>query len=471
MKLNKKHTFIAGFAASLLMLGACSESIEIQEPQQPSTETDQMVPLTINFETEAQGMATRGALDGTETGNIGSGALVDVLIFAVYDQNGNRLDNYQVENYKSLTLNGKTFNAGPGQNVMKYKAGGVQIQLMVDHEKTYKIAAWAQSSKCGAYTTTDLKNVTVSYSGFNNDESRDAFCVSKEFQGSDENLTVTLRRPFAQINVGATGADYRHNNDADKINGGYYSHSKVKITGVANTIDVVNDKIGDATSDEIVFDYSPLAAYINTTVPSSSNYNKRLGNENASSPYYWEKEQFLKIELDNKTGFSGYKINYPTKDKAGNYLTETFKYLSMCYVLAPVSSDGKGTLRNFMVVFASDNKGTDPALSLSLTTIPVGRNQRTNILGGLYYMKDPYPVYPPGKDPKDPDDPNNPDDPDNPDTPKDPEIPKGPDDPTTLFTGVQINVIICTDFYGDNSHIMDKPADDWMENEDHEEHQ
>lgn len=435
MKKQMKNKIFHGLAAFMLLplMGACSQDAGEVMPQQPADqESTELVPVTLRFATEGADMSTRGELDGTETGSIGEGGMIDMLVFAIYDSEGTLL-NYQVDGYKSLTINGRTIQAGTGQNIMKWEDAEKGITLDFDLRKTYQIAAWAQSSKCNAYNTQDLRNVTVSYAGaVNNDESRDAFCKSLTFDGNVNELKVILRRPFAQINVGTTGADYKNNR---LIPGGtYYDKSTVTLSGAATKMNVLTDVISSEGLVEATFSSATIPAYYNiSSVPTDDD--KLLQTEG---------EQFLQIHLEpdsDSEEFLAYKTGYPTKDEEGKYLTEEFKYLSMCYVLVPTATQENNTvLPNFKVTFHSYYNREDN--SVALTNLPVRRNYRTNILGGLYYTDSNTPGGdgPGGGDnPGGGDGPDNPDDPDNPDEPI--------DDPTSLFNSVSLQLEIKCDYF------------------------
>lgn len=408
--------------AILPFLGACSQD---RDPEAGGQPTSDIVPITLRFETENEGTSTRGELDGTETGDIGSGWMIDVLLFAIYDSEGNLQENYQEDAYKSLQIDGTILSAGKGQNIMKYEDAVKGITLNFDLRKSYRVVAWAQSSKCNAYNTKDFKEVEINYAGaLNNDDSRDAFCKSMELSGEVKNTKVILRRPFAQINVGTTGADY-HNNRL--LQGGtYYTKSSVTLSGASTKINVVDDIIDSKNTVTAVFASAKIPAYLNMEVPAKDE--DLLGIEN---------EQYLKIHFteNGNSEFLAYKTDYPTKDEQGNYLTETFKYLSMCYVLVPnTTQESSSVISNLSVTFDSEDRGDS---SLTLANVPVKRNWRTNILGGLYYFEKP-------------DTPGNPD-PDNPDNPDGPGIDRPIDDPTTLFNSVGLNLEIKCDYFNDNN--------------------
>ncbi|MBO5234272.1 MAG: hypothetical protein J6B27_00995, partial [Alistipes sp.] len=123
--------------------------------------------------------------------------------------------------------------------------------------QSYKIAFWAQHSD--APYTFDRQNgkVTVDYSGtvLSNDEKFDAFYVLEPITVTGPDVkTVTLRRPFAQINLGATKADVVA---AEKL-GIVIDKTKVTLSGVNQTLELFSGEAKDKTTAVVNFDYNAL---------------------------------------------------------------------------------------------------------------------------------------------------------------------------------------------------------------------
>lgn len=183
--MSKKFFFLLLAAAGTMLAASCSN-----EKMDDIQISDEAV-VTFSVGTEG-GIATRAVSDGKTA---------DKLVWAVYNEDGQLLNVF------------KNGDAYVGQEIH------LQVPDMTENTKTvtvnlakgqkYNVLFWAQNSACGAYSTDDLRNVTVSYDGFNNDENRDAFfaCQQIEVRGN-ETFKVTLKRPFAQINVGVTAADW-----------------------------------------------------------------------------------------------------------------------------------------------------------------------------------------------------------------------------------------------------------------------
>lgn len=458
----------------MMGLMACSDNIGENNSGTLELDENGMATVSINVSTEAG--SSRASLANSPY-NISKGDMIDVLVFEVYevttdgeDKTYTPLDYYKSVDSKFESTIGSRLSSSESALAFNAKTGKTLV-LKVNPDKEYAIAFWAQDSDCTAYTLNvsenneylGLKKVTVNYDGIkNNDESRDAFSGMIEFSGhTRESLSTILYRPFAQVNVGTTGADFITSSKA--VGGTYYTYSKMEVSGVANTLNVLTDEIGGVMMDggaykTVTLDWAPLAAWINeSSIPSA------IATGTGLAPIVkTENEQFLTVNLDNDPEILPFLTSYNTIRKSDDgkteYLTETFKYLSMSYLLVPStvktegasSGNGGATLSNLKVSFANekgidadDSNDTASLTGFSLNNVPVNRNWRTNILGGLYapYVKDP-------NDPNNPDDPDNPNNPDNPDDPNNPD-PELPFDPSSTFSAVGVKVTLSTDYFGD----------------------
>ena len=440
MKINK--IFLGCMAASAMMLASCSSEESAVLPQLPEGEVfgtgSSLVTLSVNANTLS------GVSRADNLPDISSGERVDALVFAVYTAD-NENGTYTLDkSFKQKETSQGKVNAGDGQVVLNVTTYPTTVTLATDPNKYYKVVFWAQNSTTTAFTTTDLTAVKVDYSeAKNNDELRDAFCATTSaFLGSAKGQEVVLHRPFAQINVGTSGADFANYAQNDKIfPNKTIAYSKIVLKGVANEINVLTDEIKGST--DATFNWEKIAAYVNVEVPT----------DKADAIEGVEGEQYLVVRLnDTKKGQSsteatkGYLTSYPTVDENGDYLTETFKYLSMCYALVPatpttnVNSSFQGedpfassVLTNVTVFFAENADGTDNTVNkdddgktvttpgyayISLDNVPVHRNWRTNILGGLKNT--------------DPDD---------------------PDDETSIFSTTRICVHLCPIYDGEYTTV------------------
>ena len=101
----------------------------------------------------------------------------------------------------------RLFPAADGQTLSAGVTGKqAAIDLTLVRSKTYNMIFWAQDSSFDGYDVSDLRSVKVDYSKFEgNQDCYDAFYAVKKITVTGTfKETVYLRRPFAQLNFGAT---------------------------------------------------------------------------------------------------------------------------------------------------------------------------------------------------------------------------------------------------------------------------
>ena len=292
----KKIIIPAISLAALLLTGACS----IDERTSGNNGNEAM--LTLNM-----------GLDGAvQTRAIGEGLEANHLIYAVFDENGTRIEGIEKVSKDVTFPTTETITLAKGQ--------------------TYKIAFWAQSSKCEAYTVSDEMVVEIKYEGaLSNDETRDAFFKTVEVTVTgDAELDVELTRPFAQLNVGIYESDWTAGKDAGIV----ISTSRAVVKQAASTLNLLNGKVENPV--DVTFDFA------------------KIPTEN------------LSVDLD------------------GDGEPETYKYLSMNYILPndETTGDASTTLSDLEFTFHPEI-GKDIVLTQGLDAVPVQRNWRTNIIGRI----------------------------------------------------------------------------------------
>ena len=278
--MNNNLLFTMLAASTMMLATGCSSSDDTVATQESNL-------ATVSFSVQAD------AVVGTRAISDGTGA--DELIYRVFDKEGHVI---------SASLAKKTVYLAKGQ--------------------TYKVAFWAQDANCTAYTVDDNMGVTVNYAGVNNDETRDAFFKTVDVTVTgDMSVDVTLKRPFAQINVGCTTDDWNAA-QASNIN---VKTSAVTIKDAATKLNVID---GTVSGNQDV-------TYAAANIPTET----------------------LKVDAD------------------GDGTKEEYKYLSMCYILPNETTTGAAKTT------AGTTFGNDITLSDGLQAIPVQRNYRTNIVGKI----------------------------------------------------------------------------------------
>lgn len=308
--MNKK-LFLGMFAAAGMLFATSCSNDELDVVQSGN---EAQVSFSLGLE---GGIATRAISDGTGAKK---------LVYAVYNASGELIETIANTDVNGQIVDNSAFDNGLTENVTITLAKGQQ----------YTVAFWAQNPNCTAYTTTDLKNVTIDYAGLNNDETRDAFFKAETFTvtGNTE-IDVVLKRPFAQINVGVYQTDW----DAAKASGIEIEKSKVTIENAATSINLLTGEVGGEQTVEYGFDIIPAQ---------------------------FATPETLDVDLDK----DGTKENYV--------------YLSMSYILANDETTGyaKTALEDLDFTFAPIS-GNNINFSEGLNAVPVQRNWRTNIIGKI----------------------------------------------------------------------------------------
>lgn len=205
--------------------------------------------------------------------------------------------------------------------------GRTTVNLVLAKGHSYKLAFWAQADNAPYTFDPETGKVTISYEGNNNDETRDAFYANREYTDVKAiNETVNLKRPFAQINVGTSVADY----SAAKENGYTPMTSTVTLTGALATGFNVVEGVTYGTPVESVT-FSPA------NIPNADT---------------------------------------ETLSVAG----KAYEYISTCYVLPASTAESQTVKAEFSFTLAT---GENIELSQGLDMLPIQSNYRTNIVGDL----------------------------------------------------------------------------------------
>lgn len=291
--MNWKNYFWLIAIVIVLFATSCSKDESVSQGYEAE------VTFSLNVE---NAIATRAISDG-------KGA--DQLTFAVFSEDGTEV--FTPKTTRSISKN--------------QLLTGVEIKVTLVKGNTYKACFWAQNSKCTAYSVSEDMKVTINYEGVNNDEMRDAFFAYTEPFTVDVNprLRVILKRPFAQINVGAKEEDI----NAITVSGVKVTKSEAVIKDVPSELNLFNgntDKYIDVN-------------YALATVPNETLY----------------------VDTD------------------GDNEKESYSYLSMSYILADTISSTHAMLFKF----PDDNSSEIIELANGLESVPAQRNWRTNILGNI----------------------------------------------------------------------------------------
>ena len=297
--MNNNLLFTMLAASTMVLATGCSSSDDTVATQESNL-------AAVSFSVQAD------AVVGTRAISDGRGA--NELIYRVFGEDGKPVGTLAKTTESNLT------DLLSGHKVTLYLAKG----------QTYKVAFWAQDADCHAYTVDDSMSVTVNYAGVNNDETRDAFFKTVDVTVTgDMNVDVTLKRPFAQINVGCTDDDW----NAAQASGINVQTSSVTVKDAATKLNVIDGTVSGSKD----------VTYTAAAIPNET----------------------LKVDAD------------------GDGTKEDYKYLSMCYILPNETTTGAAKTTAGTTFTFHPQAGNDITLSEGLQAIPVQRNYRTNIVGKI----------------------------------------------------------------------------------------
>ena len=272
------------------------------------------------------------APDALVTKSVGDGKSADNLVFAVYDETGEELP--------ALRLGDWANSIGDPTPVTFNEDLTATVTVQLARGKEYSFVCWAQNVEATCYNFSDMKNIRISYETYNasNNDLRDAFYAKVDTEGKvTQNFSqeITLHRPFGQINVGTT--DFAAAKNAGLEITDLYSSMTVK-----NAATVLETFTGKAKSPEAVtFDWghSPAEALV---------INKALVQNNPQ------------VEI-----------------------ADSYGWLAMNYILVADGTDSGASSALAEVAFSVREGENTVLTSYEVPNVPVQRNFRTNIVGGL----------------------------------------------------------------------------------------
>lgn len=291
----------------MLFASSCSQN----ELFDNSSDSGNYVSAKFTLNSPESGISSRA--------EIGDGTKVNMVVCATYDENDVELPNLR----KYLEIKEKKAY----YDIRLVKGQNYRVAFFAYHasDDDNKIAEY--------YNIQDLKNIEV-YAASSNIEERDAFTAFEEIKAGETmkpiERTVTLYRPFAQLNLGSLEEDW----DAAVDAGVNIDQTEVVVTNVYTAFSAFDDAVVGEPS-EVTFSLN--------TIP--------------SDPLY--------IDTD------GDKVN-----------DAEYKYLALNYMLVGDKKNEKNlTSVKFIWKDTDANKTNDPITEFN--NIPVQRNYRTNIIGWL----------------------------------------------------------------------------------------
>ena len=298
----KIRSLLIGMLASIALVGCTNDD------ESPLTNEESAV---VKFEVNVEGaLDSRAISDGSGTNTLMYGIFEDGVLIGAAGK-------------KVVTVSPELSKYLPTEK-------GCNLSINLLRGRTYEIAFWAQNSKANCYKIDpDDMSVTVNYEGVNNDETRDAFFAVKKVEVTDNTtIEVILRRPFAQINVGAFKSDYQL---AIETFGTTVDQSSALIKNVPNKLNLLDGSVEGEVNVEYSFG----------TIP---------------------QEDLKHVDVD------------------GDEVMESYKWVSMSYILAAQHGEGQFSSHDMLFVFNQKNKDNSN-IEFPVEAVPAKRNFRTNIVG------------------------------------------------------------------------------------------
>ena len=296
----KKNIFLSMLAmVSMLFVTSCSQ--------------DELIDEATNGDF-VNAIFTLGTADGMGTRAVGDGTTVNKVACAVYD-----------------AYNGEELSALRQDVDITSKTATYSVRLAKG--KNYRVAFFAYNSAADAYNVENLKNIVVKDNQLSNVEGRDAFTAYVDVtEGETMNAftkQVTLKRPFAQLNLGIDDAELTEATKAGLV----VAKSKIVVSNVYNAFSAYDNAVAEnAVEGSMTFALN--------TIPSEK----------------------LKVTVNGEE--------------------KLYNYLALNYLLVG-DNDSEKTLTDVEFTWESNNGDSNAESVTEFINIPVQRNYRTNIIGKL----------------------------------------------------------------------------------------
>ena len=301
----KKILLLAALAAAVFTVGSCQKEIAYLDGD-----------TKVTFEVSTGDIATKAIADGTN---------ISVLHWELYGADIRTAQAPYGEDTVVDTDGDKKFT--------------VELTLVADQD--YNIVFWAETEDGQAhYVTDDLRSVKIKdYTDETaNDESRAAFFATYGFHtqnGQNLNETITLYRPFSQINLGATNYDTSLN----LVNGGkiIVESTEMTVSKIADSFNTI-DGVGETSAS-----FNGTVTFAAAATPNgAADQTDKLLSVNGE-PYYWVGMNYLIVEgnsdavtvdvtLNTNMGVVSHSVgNVPVKENyrtniLGDFLTTGAKF-------------------------------------------------------------------------------------------------------------------------------------------------
>ena len=295
----KKYLFSALALSGMLFMNSCSQDGLVPEPNNGDF-------VNASF--------TIGTTEGIGTRAVGLAENVDQVTCAVFDANNDEMRDLRLD--------------------LPVVDGKATYEVRLAKGQNYRVAFFAYDKDANAYDVSNMKSIKVLGNQASNMDNRDAFTAYTDINAADlTNLsnidrTVTLYRPFAQLNLGIDDAEL----EAARKAGVVVTNTQIKVSNVYNAFSAFSNTVAaDATLGEMTFALNGIP------------------------------QEKLKVTVDGAE--------------------KEYNYLALNYLLVGDKGAEKSLADVEFVWATADGKTNTP--TTNFINIPVQRNYRTNIIGKL----------------------------------------------------------------------------------------
>ena len=224
----KKFLLYASAVSAMMLAGSCQKEV-----LSPVSEGEASVKFSIALP------------DGLQTKAMSKAESTDIVYYEIWNSNWSR-QLYPVE------------EAGVQSAYASAEVKGCKatIDLKLISDQTYNFIFWAQNEGCGAYDVTELKNVGVNYDVIGaegNQDKFDAFYAVKTIKVEGPvNETITLYRPFAQLNFGADEMTTTFGNIE-------VTDTEIEVSGLATVFNTLTGSGEQAVTSPVTFKANGIA--------------------------------------------------------------------------------------------------------------------------------------------------------------------------------------------------------------------
>ena len=224
--MNKTLSAAIALAAVASFASCTSENNAVADFENTQAQTE-----TVTFTTTLPSSVSSRAAEST---TYGDGTKATTLYYAVY-----AVTETEEATTKALVLTnyGKKGDDCYEEDAVTFSNRTATVTMSLATGKTYEVAFWAQSPKATCYSlNTKTGVITVNYTNMLcNDDNVDAFYASTKvtFGSASTAHSVTLHRPFAQLNIGITDAEEALAKGLD------VEKSQISIFGVCNELNLL----------------------------------------------------------------------------------------------------------------------------------------------------------------------------------------------------------------------------------------